>query len=527
MNNYFKKVKFILPTYLLIYASVTAFLYFARFILEYKLQLFELDIMLWNFWIPPVVSIIPLIIFLRPRLGVLTFNEKTNERRSIFFYLSLVGIVVTCSISQHYLYDSTGDLVEVSLPSKIDNINRSKYYKINRYILNEQKISLYVNTSVSGKHNNYLNFDYYFVFPVLDSRESYEEKVSNVWFLKKFHEQISNNESDTKKQNFYSEFLKKNLHELERFDFSKVQYFERVPSSENQKMALRAIGKVIPVVLERDSSNFPIILEPINEKFEKRAGNKLLWIFGSFGITTALFLLLLIWPKFSITTQKKILSGTYKHKDDLNSFLKIFIPRKGQFITAIILDVNILLFILFFISSFQIDFVNHIQLLNWGANRRFEVLNGEWWRLITNIFMHGNFLHLLYNSISLFLVSILLEPILGRVKFLSYYIISGVLASLVSIIYYENTISVGASGAIFGLFGVLIYSEFLSSKKQSFNNKFILYYFGGYVLINLIYGLLVPGIDNAAHFGGFVSGLLLGYLNTIIDSEDEFKVKRS
>jgi rhomboid protease GluP len=313
---------------------------------------------------------------------------------------------------------------------------------------------------------------------------------------------------------------------MDKINFNEIEYFERVPSSEERKFGLKAVDRFTPVDLKGDPLNIPILLKPISRKFENRVGNKLYWIFGSFGIVTTIFLLLLIWPNFSASAHKKFLSGKGKTKDDFSDFLEFFIPKKDRFITAIILDVNIFVFILMWFYNYQSFLSRHLQLLHWGANRRFEVLDGEWWRLVTNIFLHGGIIHLIYNCISFVLVAILLEPILGRIKFLIYYIICGILASVVSIIYYDNIISVGASGAIFGLFGILIYSEVLFTKKHGVNS-IILYYFGAYVAINLIYGLIVPGIDNAAHFGGLIAGLLMGYLNTILDSKDEFNVTKN
>lgn len=522
MKDYIKKVKFILPVYLLIYIATTALLYSARLILEYKLQLLELDVMLWNFWIPAIVVAISTFIFLRPRLRVLTFKKKTEDRRPIFFYLSLLGMFITCSISQHYLYDSTGDLIEVSFPSQINNINKAKFYKIKRYGLKENEISLHRHVHVSGKHNNDLNFDYYFVLPMVDSRKNTAKEISNVWFLKTYHEQISNRKSDNEKNRLYKHFNNQYWNEMDSINFNEIEYFERVPSSEERKFGLKAIDRITPVDLNGDTLHIPILLKPISRKFEDRVGNKLYWIFGSFGIVTTIFLLLLIWPNFSSSALKKIISGKGKTKNDFSGFLEFFIPKKDQFVTAIILNVNILVFITMWLYYNQSFLSHNLQLLHWGANRRFEVLDSEWWRLLTNIFLHGGIMHLIYNSIAFVLVAIILEPMIGRLKFFVYYLICGILASVLSIIYYDNILSVGASGAIFGLFGILIYLEFVNSKKQKANN-FILYYFGGYLLINLIYGLIVPGIDNAAHFGGFFAGLLVGYLNTILDSEDEFK----
>jgi rhomboid protease GluP len=423
--------------------------------------------------------------------------------------------------AQSYLYQSSGELKLVSLPSEINNVEKSQFYKIQHYILNEQKIGSHFSQNVSGKNNSSLNFNYSYVFPVLDSKIEYENKISNVWFLKSFTKQINNRLSDAEKEIKYNAFQEQCIHEILNINFNSIKYFERVPKSKKQKLALRAIGSKVPIVLDRDDVNFPIIIEPVTDDFEDRIGNKLAWLFVSFLITTVVFSLLLLWPTYDERSHKKIINGTYRRKDELKEFLNFFIPKKDHFITTIILDINIILFLVILYWNYNYDIPEYLNFLNWGGSRRYEVLEeSEWWRLLTNIFIHGGFLHIVYNSIGFVLVALLLEPMLGRIKFLTYYLICGVFASVFSIIYYQNILSIGSSGAVFGLFGIIIYKEWIASKNR--NNNFVLYYFGGYALISIAIGLTQNNVDNAAHIGGFLTGLFLGYIDKLIESDDDF-----
>lgn len=196
---------------------------------------------------------------------------------------------------------------------------------------------------------------------------------------------------------------------------------------------------------------------------------------------------------------------------DFNNFFSIFIPTEGYFISPILIIINILIFILMLVSGVNIFQPENDELLFWGANFRPSTLDGQWWRLFTSCFIHIGVLHLLLNMYALLYIGSMLEPLLGKTRFLAAYIITGITASLVSLWWNELTISAGASGAIFGLYGVflaLLTTKMLEKSQQNTLQTSIIIYIG----FNLVYGFQSnSGVDNAAHIGGLVSGILIGY----------------
>jgi membrane associated rhomboid family serine protease len=149
-----------------------------------------------------------------------------------------------------------------------------------------------------------------------------------------------------------------------------------------------------------------------------------------------------------------------------------------------------------------------IDLLHWGANYRPSIANGQWWRLLTSIFLHGGLMHLAANMLGLLFVGIFLEPLLGKTKYAAIYVGTGIIASATSIWWYTATISVGASGAIFGLYGLFLALMLLKVFPKDFSKIFLVStsVFVGY---NLLMGF-AGGIDNAAHMGGLISGFIIG-----------------
>lgn len=196
-------------------------------------------------------------------------------------------------------------------------------------------------------------------------------------------------------------------------------------------------------------------------------------------------------------------------KSRLTGLSSILIPAQGYFITPIIIILNVLVFAAMVVSGVHLFLPSHESLLLWGANFRPMTLDGQWWRLITNTFLHIGIFHLLLNMYALLYIGVLLEPILGRGRFFTAYLLSGLAGSLASLHWNELTISAGASGAIFGMYGVFL--ALLSTKLiEKSARKSLLVSIGVFVAYNLVNGLK-PGIDNAAHIGGVLGGLVIGY----------------
>lgn len=526
MKDYLQKFKYIYPVFILVYLGSVLGLYLFRYVFEIKLQLIELDVMVWNFWIPLIFTALLLMVFLKPRLKILKFSEKDEDRKYFLLFIAMIFICGTAMNTQKYLYNSTGSLVEVKNYLDIKD-SSVKYVKFKTYYtLNNNQAGFFADVSTSGKHSESLNFDFYFVLPFVKSVRSAKYAVSNVWYCKKFHKSISNRSSDYVKDDSYRRFYDACVRDLKNTNFNGIQYFEKVPKSKDYKNGILAIQKVQEDVTRRDKKDMPILLKPIEEDFNKRTGELMKWFFILLGLGLIVFPLFLLWPKYNKKAHLDLLSGKkVKDSNDFYDFFKFLIPKGDHFMTSLLLDSIILVY---FIQLFVLNasfMTNSELLLNWGAVRKDEVFNGEYWRLFTCMFLHGGFLHVAYNALALVFVGIFMEPLLGRTRFILYYIVCGIAASLASIIWHDHTLSVGASGAIFGMIGLSIFVDYFKT-KSFVANKHMIYLFGGFALVNLIYGLVVPNIDNAGHFGGFIAGIVLAYLNSIIDSEDEFAVRR-
>lgn len=150
----------------------------------------------------------------------------------------------------------------------------------------------------------------------------------------------------------------------------------------------------------------------------------------------------------------------------------------------------------------------------YGANNAAATTNGEWWRLVTSMFLHFGVLHVAFNMWALFQAGHLVERLLGRVLYTLVYFGTGVVGSLATICWHGDTLwSAGASGAVFGVYGALL-GYFVREKHGVPRSVFrpIMKSTLIFAAFNLTYGAVNPHIDNAAHIGGFASGLVLGWL---------------
>ncbi len=205
--------------------------------------------------------------------------------------------------------------------------------------------------------------------------------------------------------------------------------------------------------------------------------------------------------------------------------------RRGEStitLTHVLFGANVAVFIAMVAASGSLteDFPFQVS-LHFGANYGPLTLSGDWWRLVTYMFLHGNFLHIAMNMWCLWSFGTLCESLYGRWTYAAVYLITGVAGGLMSLAWNPHVWSVGASGALFGLTGALISSLYLGefslsgiSIKSTLSS---LLFFAGF---SLFFGFVSPNIDNACHIGGLLSGLILGALIARLASDHDNSPRR-
>ena len=230
-------------------------------------------------------------------------------------------------------------------------------------------------------------------------------------------------------------------------------------------------------------------------------------------------LVLEVFPDIVEKTQhdEKGIELLFKITDDINGtnerknkkMEKIFSSKK-PIVTWIIIALCI---IMFFVSGMGYD---TYTLVRYGANFSGLVRNGELYRLVTYMFLHAGIVHIGLNMYSLYIVGPRVEDFFGKWKYALIYFISGICGGLLSIGVTPDVVSVGASGAIFGLFGALIYFGY---NYRGYIGAMIRSQVVPIVIYNLFMGLFIPGIDMWGHVGGLIGGILTANMVGTIENK--------
>ena len=186
-----------------------------------------------------------------------------------------------------------------------------------------------------------------------------------------------------------------------------------------------------------------------------------------------------------------------KNMEEAKRVEELFKPKK-PIITYALIAINVIIFLLGMILNLSDTFINLFA--NYGP----LVTEGQYYRLFTSMFIHANLFHILFNMYALYLLGSQAEGFFGKGKFLVIYILSGISGSLLSILLNQGSVSVGASGAIFGILGALLYFGY---NNRVYLGNTLIREIVPVILINLAFGFMMTGVDNFAHIGGLIGGL--------------------
>ena len=182
-------------------------------------------------------------------------------------------------------------------------------------------------------------------------------------------------------------------------------------------------------------------------------------------------------------------------------------------VTPLLIAVNVCVFVAAALHGAGVGQSDPAVMIRWGSNFGPYTLDGQPWRLLTSMFLHFGLAHLALNMLGLWSLGNLTERLFGWASFLTIYLGAGLCGSLLSLYWHPLTNSAGASGAIFGVLGALL--VFMISPRTGVaphiaapqRNSALLF-----IAVNLLNGFTHAGIDNAAHIGGLLGGMLLGWM---------------
>jgi rhomboid protease GluP len=459
-----------------------------------------------EYWLPLGVSWILVLMFIQPRIGLLKRDAKGNLT-FLYQFAAVAFVAVPTIIAQGYIRRVTGDITHVGNASDITSAAATKYYSANKICVSYKDALFEPVVSTSGRNSETLNVDVYAVEPVCPNMLAIPG-MRSVWIGLKAHTNFSNSLDQSDKEARYRAFLNQADTQFRGEDPNSYRFLERTGRNADGKGFAAALRRARAFTVSPSA----VILVPHQEPFEHRTGKRLQWVFGSYAIGAIVWLgLALICPLDHARVRHWLEPSRGKGPAERVKSLRLLWPRLDAYGLQILLGVNILVFVAMVLAGLGMASFDTQDLLAWGANYRPALHGLGFLRLISSQFVHGGIMHLLGNLYGLFFAGAFLTLIARRAGLIACYLLCGLGGNITSAIVHPATVSVGASGAIFGMFGILLTLVVLRDERIAELRKLILVNVSIFVVLNLFLGSVSHGIDNAAHLGGLATGVLLGF----------------
>jgi membrane associated rhomboid family serine protease len=476
--------------------------------------LVPLDQEVANLWLPGALGVILAGVLIAPRLRVLKLSEKRNA--PLLYQAAAMAVLIAPALfAQSYVTTASGALTHVKSADMIYSAPRTRYYAADVVCIDFKHPRVRRQSEVSGRNNEYLEFKIYVLTPVCSTAGR------RVWIGFLYTDTIDNSDSRSFRESKYREFLQKSQKQYDDFDPARIRYLELLGRTADRRSYEKALAKDAAAL-----QSPPIILIPHQDAFEARNGQKLAWTFYSFAIAAGVFLLLLLIP--SLDREK--LADARKPRGERapskpNTWLALLLPSRDAYGLALLVDINLAVFLAMVFCGLGVISFQSDDLLAWGGNYGPAIHGLGVYRLISCQFVHVGLLHIGSNLYGLLIGGVFLAPVVRKAGLIACYLACGLGGSIASLTMHPATVAVGASGAIMGLWGIALTLALLGDQRIAAARWVVVVnclIFGG---LTLAQGFANPEIDNAAHIGGLVTGVVIGLLTFLFSWGDKLEVR--
>lgn len=511
---------------LLIYSIITILLYAGlRWLLDIRLAILPIQQEVWDKIIPMLLILGILFIGMRPRLQLIKFKMLDEGGKWIFYLSIFLALIGPVSLSQSYLTKVAYPLIHVAQVDDIHNHPKQKFFQIEQFSPQDSPVALYVTSKLTGKYNDNLRIYLYLATPLTLS--------NNIWLGKRHPLDIDNTLDAEQKEQQVKQFIDETVLHYKPTEMTPPTYFEKLDASADKEGYLHAVwdqSKQGPPSAATtyqtasdsgsdnesntsadNSSQSPIILEARFDDLSLAAKDDLQRMMRYFIIGMGACLFLILVANFDNAALDKFQSKAAI--DDSVADLLALLDLIGKTpATALLLIVTISVFMVTVLMGMDVLHPTADQLFKVGGLNHQALVAGQYWRLLSSMMIHGGLLHLVMNLFWLTLAGFILEPVMKGWRLLVTFALCGLAASVANGLFYDVAISVGASGAISGLFAValvLVLGKIYLEKDRLYYGFII----GGFLGVNAMTWLLglANNVGHVAHVTGFLAGLLLGW----------------
>ena len=468
-----------------------------------------------DYWMVLIAPAIVAIAFMRKRMRLL----KTGAGYIYFVAIAYLLLQMPIQYAAEFIYQAPYKLHHVETVGEINPRKVERFYKIDHFKLLTNNTP---STMTRAMEDDLVTYSMLLPIPMVDSI-----KRSRFYKLKVFYAQEYTLALPRKGlPPFYYEYRRQSFEDSATKDFDRFSpgrdcYYERVDASSEKQIYVGLIKHTYHV------KGKPYLLKPVYEPFADRYKEPLRDMLLYFGIGTLGFLILILIPKVDVYAYKRITKDyytDYEEDEDVvvvksRGLAQFFIPQRDALtMTPILINLNIIYFVLLVLTGYSAWglSVNGLDIFG-GFRYETVVQDGEYWRLLLGTFLHHDVVHLFSNMLFLAAAGVLLERVIGKWTFLLVYLSCAVVASVGSIFYNEHLVSAGASGAVMGLYGVMLPMVLVGVLPKAYLrvNIFIM-------VFELVTGVIMNtggDVDVAAHVSGYLFGAAIGAIVAIVIRE--------
>lgn len=498
-EEYIFKIRHILPRCIVV-MLVTALVYgFLRWFVTFYLKIGYIKEEAWEFFLPVLIGITIFWILLSKPFRII--RECPNNNSGWRTYLTVFTIIPFCIIlglSQNYVVHCFSSQQSVENVSQIKHNETDTYYYVNEFAVDKTWMGYHIdNRTIPKRYSSDLQLSAYVVYPFIG--------CENRWYGIKYSKKIERHNEDYVNMEYQS-FLNDCNTKIDTYDFNAVHSFERVVASDDMDGFIRAIKESGDKV---DTKTL-VVLFPTEKAFESKSQMQLAWILLTIVIWLTLITTLLVFAQLNEQLVTKQLTLRKDLKND-SFFVDLvnaaIIPRRDNWLLALILNSILIYYLVMVIGGVNPMSPSSIELFEWGALRSNAIEQGDWWRVVTSLFMHSDVKHLLLNltnfGFGVFFLNCLITPNKTAIIFL----VSGLIANFTAASLFPG-VYVGASGGIMGVMGAVLSIYLFYRKTVQPEGLWLISIITG---ITLVVGI-TAGISNTAHITGLIIGAVVGPL---------------
>lgn len=503
MQVFIQKVRHIYLPFLIVAVGFVLTYSLLAWALVYKTRLIPLDEELTTVWLPFGLAWAPGLLWVWPRLKALKLEARNGRVRELYLFVAVGTMIATTVFAQEYLSKASADISHLGEATEITGAPLTKYYRVDRPCLRREGHQFNWSTDLVGRHSETLKFTISVAVPFCGSSVPSGTEAPPAWLGITFSRAMQASRPDDEKERTAREFAKESEERFAKMGLAEFTYLELIGPGAKRRGFEAAIHKFDPADREH------VVLEPLHEPFEARTGETGGWALRSFGIGAVLWFFMLVIPGVHPAKLRQLADGTKVTRARDERWRAFLIPSRANFGTLVLAYLNVGVFVVMVFAGLGVVGFHLDDLVKWGACSRPLMHGAGVLRLLTSQFVHGGLMHLAGNLYGLLFAGLMLESFIGGRRLLLAYLVAGVIGGFASIAVHPATVTVGASGSIFGLFGVLFGLLLAKDARLAPVRNFLLVNAAIYVALNLVLGAVSPGVDNAAHVGGLVAGFAM------------------